>query len=163
MGGMPGMGGGMPGGPPMSVQQQAQQNQADAAAKNEGEKEAAGYKWEQTSKYGESEVLVRFALANAATKKDVKVVFKSKELKVTVAGEELFNSKLNGPTYPDDSTCVQYLQRSHDLRAPCLRLYPLLTVRMWNLFVLSGGASLKRARSFRCCSHFRKMSSGTTW
>ena len=31
------------------------------------------YKWEQTSKYGESEVIVRFPLAAPATKRDVKV------------------------------------------------------------------------------------------
>ena len=48
--------------------------------------------------------LVRFALEAPATKKDVKVVFKAKELKVTVAGVELLNAKLFGPTYPDDST-----------------------------------------------------------
>lgn len=47
---------------------------------------------------------MRFALAAPATKKDVKVVFKAKELKVTVAGEELLNGKLFGATHPDDST-----------------------------------------------------------
>jgi len=94
----------MPGGPPASVQQQAQANQAAAAEKNDGEKDAGGYKWEQTSKYGESEVIVRFALAAPAAKKDVKVVFKAKELKVTVAGEELLNGKLYSATHPDDST-----------------------------------------------------------
>ena len=47
---------------------------------------------------------MRFALEAPATKKDVKVVFMAKELKVTVAGVELLNAKLFGPTYPDDST-----------------------------------------------------------
>jgi hypothetical protein len=56
MGGMGGMGGGMPGGPPMDLQQKARSNQEADAAKNDGEKDAEGYKWEQTSKYGESEV-----------------------------------------------------------------------------------------------------------
>jgi hypothetical protein len=56
MGGMGGMGGGMPGGPPMDLQQKARANQEADAAKNDGEKDAEGYKWEQTSKYGESEV-----------------------------------------------------------------------------------------------------------
>merc|ERR1719201_475714 len=85
-------------------QMTAQKNQAAAAAKNDGEKEAEGYKWEQTSKYGESEVIVRFALAAAATKKDVKVVFKAKALKVTVAGEELMDGKLFAAIHPDEST-----------------------------------------------------------
>merc|ERR1719163_2195995 len=104
MGGMGGMGGGQDGAPPMSMQQEAQRNQQEAADKNSGEKEGENWKWEQTSKYGESEVIVRFALAAPATKKDVKVVFKAKELKVTVAGKELFNSKLFGSTQTDDST-----------------------------------------------------------
>ena len=49
-------------------------------------------------------MLVRFPLATPATKKDVKVVFKAKELKVTVAGEVLLEGKTFGSTYPDDST-----------------------------------------------------------
>eukprot|EP00959_Pyramimonas_sp_CCMP1952_P216235 4522671-Pyramimonas_sp.AAC.1 len=52
--------------------------------------------WEQMSKYGESEIIVRFPLATAVTKKDVKVVFKARELKVTVAGEDLVNGKTYG-------------------------------------------------------------------
>uniref|UniRef100_A0A7S3AR43 CS domain-containing protein n=1 Tax=Haptolina ericina TaxID=156174 RepID=A0A7S3AR43_9EUKA len=107
MGGMMGgMGGGMPGGPPAAVQQQAQANQAAAAEKNAGEQDAEDgkYKWEQTSKYGESEVIVRFPLAAPATKRDVKVVFKAKELKVVVKGEELLNGKTFASTHPDDST-----------------------------------------------------------
>ena len=69
---------------------------------------------------------MRFTLETAATKKDVKVVFKAKELKVTVAGKELFNSKLNGPTYPDDSTYasaanihVDYTPRVAQMNEPC--------------------------------------------
>ena len=42
--------------------------------------------YEQTSKYGESEIIVRFALETPATKKDVKVVFKATTLSVTVNG-----------------------------------------------------------------------------
>ena len=99
-----GMGGGMGGGPEAEARQKAQQNQAAAAAKNDGEKEEEGWKWEQTSKYGESEILVRFALATPATKKDVKVVFKARELKVTVAGEELLNGKTFSTVTVDDST-----------------------------------------------------------
>merc|ERR1719247_3754323 len=79
LGGMGGMGGG--GGPEADMQRQAQANQQAAAAKNAGEAEGDGYKWEQTSKYGESEIIVRFVLAAPATKKDVKVVFKARELK----------------------------------------------------------------------------------
>jgi len=102
-------GGGMGGGPEQQMQQQAQANQAAQAAKNAGEAEAATesgvtYKWEQTSKYGESEVIVRFPLPTPATKKDVKVTFKAKELKVVVAGEELINSKTFGTVTVDDST-----------------------------------------------------------
>ena len=104
MGGIGGMGGGMPGGPPAEMQQQAQRNQAEAAAKNDGEKDAGTYKWEQTSSGGDSEVIVRFPLSAPATKKDVKVVFKAKELKVTVAGVELLNAKTYGTTYSDDCT-----------------------------------------------------------
>lgn len=89
MGGGGMMGGGMggdPDAPPRALQQKAQRNQADAAAKNAGETEGGAdgkvWRWEQTSKYGESEIIVRFALAAAATKKDVKITFKAKELKV---------------------------------------------------------------------------------
>merc|ERR1712097_232516 len=106
MGGMPGMGGAST--PEMEMRQAAQKNQADSAAKNAGESEGGAdgktWKWEQTSKYGESEIIVRFTLATPATKKDVKVVFKAKELKVTVAGEELMNGKTFGTITIDDST-----------------------------------------------------------
>ena len=61
-------------------------------------------RWEQSSKYGESEVIVRFALAAPATKKDVKVVFKAAALQVSVAGEELINGKLFGGIQIDDCT-----------------------------------------------------------
>ena len=43
-------------------------------------------RYEQTSKYGESEIIVRFTLETPATKKDVKVVFKATTLSVTVNG-----------------------------------------------------------------------------
>merc|ERR1719424_651900 len=102
-----GMGGGG-GGPEQQQQQAAQRNQADAAAKNAGEQEGGDdgnkYKWEQSSKYGESEVIVRFALATPATKKDVKVVFKAAALQVSVAGDELINGKLFGGIQIDDCT-----------------------------------------------------------
>ena len=101
-------GGGMGGGPEAEMQRKAQANQQAAAAKNAGEAEGGAdgktWKWEQTSKYGESEIIVRFTLAAPATKKDVKVVFKARELKVTAAGEELFNGKLFGTIAIDDST-----------------------------------------------------------
>ena len=47
---------------------------------------------------------MRFELATPATKKDVKVVFKAKELKVTVGGAELMSSKLFGTITIDEST-----------------------------------------------------------
>lgn len=77
-------------------------------AKNAGETEGGAdgktWRWEQTSRDGESEILVRFTLASPATKKDVKVVFKAQSLKVTVAGDVLFDGKTFGKTYPDEST-----------------------------------------------------------
>ena len=79
--------GGMGGSP---EQQQAQKNHADLAAKNAGEVEGGAdgkkYKYEQTSKDGESEIIVRFALQTPAAKKDVKVVFKAATLSVAVNG-----------------------------------------------------------------------------
>merc|ERR1719483_438829 len=99
--------GGMGGGPEQQQQQAAQRNQADAAAKNAGEEGGADgkkYKYEQTSKYGESEIIVRFALETPATKKDIKVVFKATTLQVTVAGEEVLNGKLFGRVQTDDCT-----------------------------------------------------------
>ena len=78
------------------------------ADKNAGEAEGGAdgkvWRWEQTSKDGESEILVRFDLPTPATKKDVKVVFKAQSLKVTVAGDVLFDGKTYGNTYPDEST-----------------------------------------------------------
>ena len=104
MGGMGGMGGG----PEASQQQVAQKNQADLAAKNAGEVEGGSdgkkYKYEQTSKYGDSEIIVRFALQTPAAKKDVKVVFKAATLSVAVHGEELLNGKLYGTVQTDDCT-----------------------------------------------------------
>ena len=101
-------GGGMGGGPEAEMRRKAQENQQAAAAKNAGEAEGGAdgqtWKWEQTSKYGESEIIVRFALEAAATKKDVKVTFKAKELKVVVAGTELINGKTFGTIAIDDST-----------------------------------------------------------
>ena len=100
---MGGMGGG--GGPEADMKRQAQANQQAAAAKNAGESEVEGkYKWEQTSKYGESEIIVRFALEQPATKKDVKVVFKARALTVVVAGVELMQGKTFGTITIDDST-----------------------------------------------------------
>ena len=108
---------------------------------------------------------MRFALETAATKKDVKVVFKAKELKVTVAGKELFNSKLNGPTYPDDSTyaCAanihgEYTPQSAQMNQPCPS-----PDRVCFFLSAAGGAWSRRARNCRFCSLFRKMSSGTAW
>merc|ERR1719183_3127238 len=102
MGGMGGMGGGM-GGPGADLQHESQQKQADHQEKNAGELDGEGYKWEQTSSGGESEVLVRFVLEKPATKKDVKVEFTAKALKVTVAGVELLNGKTFMSTHPDES------------------------------------------------------------
>jgi hypothetical protein len=105
MGGMNGMDmGGMGGDPETSAKRKAQMNQQDAAAKNAGELDEKTYKWEQTSKYGESEIIVRFPLATPATKKDVKVVFKARELKVSVSGEELLSGRLAGTITIDDCT-----------------------------------------------------------
>ena len=109
LGGMGGGGMGGGGGPEADMQRKAQANQAAAAAKNAGEADGTSadgktFKWEQTSKYGESEIIVRFELAAPATKKDVKVVFKAREIKVVVAGEELMNGKTFGTITIDDST-----------------------------------------------------------
>ena len=111
MGGMGGGGGMMGGGGPEDeMKRKAQSNQQAHMAKNSGEEVEGGvdgktWKWEQTSDLDEGgEILVRFPLAVAATKKDVQVVFKSKELKVTVAGEELINGKTFGTVSTEDST-----------------------------------------------------------
>ena len=76
----------------------------DASGEAEGGADGKTYKWEQTSNGGESEVLVRFTLRAPATKKDVKVVFKVQGLKVTVAGETLFDGKTFGKIYPEECT-----------------------------------------------------------
>mmetsp|Transcript_2693 Transcript_2693/g.7912 ORF Transcript_2693/g.7912 Transcript_2693/m.7912 type:complete len:131 (+) Transcript_2693:1-393(+) len=104
------MGGGG-GGAEADLRRQSQANQQAHAAKNAGEEEAGEegkkFKWEQTSADGESTILVRFALSAKATKRDVKVVFKAKELKVTVHGEELMSGKTYGVVSVDDSTwCI---------------------------------------------------------
>merc|ERR1719491_1819883 len=97
MGGMGGMGG--PQSPEQEMQQRSQQSQQDFAAKNSGETEGGAdgktYKWEQTSAGGESEILVRFTLAEAV---------KAKQVKVTVAGEELLSGKTFGTVSVDEST-----------------------------------------------------------
>ena len=108
-GGMGGMGG--PSGAEGDMQRKSQANQQDHAAKNAGEEEGGDegkkFKWEQTSAGGESTILVRFPLAAKATKRDVKVVFKAKELKVTVHGDELMAGKTYGVVSVDDSTwCI---------------------------------------------------------
>ena len=99
-----GMGGGGGGGPEGDMRAKAQANQQAAAEKNDGEKDGGAWKWEQTSKYGESEIIVRFPLAKPATKKEVKVAFKAKHLSVTVHGESLLDSKLFGTVATDDCT-----------------------------------------------------------
>merc|ERR1719482_2258682 len=105
MGGMGGMGGGG-GGPEAEMKRKAQENQQAAAEKNAGESEGGAdgktWKWEQTSKYGESEIIVRFPLAAPATKKQVKVVFKARELAVAVKGEDLLGGKTFGTLSIDD-------------------------------------------------------------
>ena len=92
--------------PPIEVQRPDPRR--EHAEKNAGEAEGGAngrtWRWEQTSKDGESDILVRFALPTPATKKDVKVVFKAQSLKVTVAGEALFDGRTYGNTYPDEST-----------------------------------------------------------
>jgi len=100
-GGMGGMGGG---GPEADLQRQSQQLRADHEQKNAGEVDDGGFKWEQTSSGGETEILIRFVLETPATKKDVKVVFTSTTLVVTVAGVELLNGKTFMRTHPDEST-----------------------------------------------------------
>lgn len=109
MGGMGGMGG--PSGAEGDMQRKSQANQQDHAANNAGEAEGGDegkkFKWEQTSAGGESTILVRFPLTATATKRDVKVVFKAKELKVTVHGDELMAGKTYGVVSVDDSTwCI---------------------------------------------------------
>lgn len=105
MGGM--MGGGGEGQPPMALQQEAQKARQDTEAKNVGELDADGYKWEQQSKYGESEITIRFAMEKPVTKKDIKIVFSADEIEVTVAGVELLKGKTFSTTHPDDNTwCI---------------------------------------------------------
>ena len=90
---------------PVELQMHEQEKNEEAAAeKNQGEKEEKTYKWEQTSNHGESEVMVRFALAAPATKKDVKVIFKAKSLKVTVAGEDLIDGATFGTVAIEECT-----------------------------------------------------------
>lgn len=78
------------------------------AEKNAGEVEVEGdgrsYRYEQTSKDGESEILVRFTLPKPATKKDVKALFKVQALRVVVGGEVLFDGRLYGKIFPDECT-----------------------------------------------------------
>jgi len=108
LGGLGGGGGGLGGGPEAEMRRQAQANQAAQAEKNSGEADGGAdgkaYKWEQTSKYGESEIIVRFPLKTPVTKKDVKVTFKAKALLVVVAGEELLSGATFGTVSVDDST-----------------------------------------------------------
>ena len=72
--------------------------------KDEGEKdggeEGKQYKWEQK----DEEVLIRFALKEAAVKKEIKVTFKPSSITCVVKGETLLEGKLAGPVYVDDCT-----------------------------------------------------------
>ena len=88
----------------MKAEKSIKSQQEKNAGETEGEQNGHAFRWEQTSKFGESEVLIRFALTTPATKKDVKVVFRAGSLKVTVAGVDLLGGKTFGSTHPDDST-----------------------------------------------------------
>jgi len=94
---------------PEDLRRAQRDNLSAHVAKNAGEVEVEAadgttWRWEQTSKNGESEVLVRFTLSTPATKKAVKVVFKVQHLTVTVAGETLLDAKTCGKMYPEEST-----------------------------------------------------------
>eukprot|EP00325_Prymnesiales_sp_UTEX-LB-985_P008847 CAMPEP_0174710172 /NCGR_PEP_ID=MMETSP1094-20130205/11883_1 /TAXON_ID=156173 /ORGANISM="Chrysochromulina brevifilum, Strain UTEX LB 985" /LENGTH=227 /DNA_ID=CAMNT_0015908939 /DNA_START=11 /DNA_END=694 /DNA_ORIENTATION=+ len=93
---------------PLQPAMDLQRQPAAREGRNEGEAEGGAdgktWRWEQTNNGDESEILVRFRLQKPATKKEVKVGFKVQSLKVTVAGEDLFDSKLHGKLYPDECT-----------------------------------------------------------
>lgn len=95
---------------------------AAEAEMNAGETEGGSgerkWKWEQTSKGGESEVMVRFPLGAApVTKKEVQVVFKPKTLKVSVGDKVLLDGRTYGSTYPEDCTwCLVPVADGHELQ-----------------------------------------------
>ena len=94
MGGMGGMGGmeGMMGGGPKQPMDEVDGGQGDTK-----------WKWEMN----DDEILVRIALSKPTTKKDLKVTFAHKTLKVEVHGETIIDGKLEGAVHADECTwCI---------------------------------------------------------
>jgi len=89
MGGMGGMGGGMMGGGPPPDMGEVDGGSGDTK-----------WKWEMK----DDEIIVRIALAKPATKKDLKVAFGAKTLKVEVHGETIIDGALAGTVHGDEST-----------------------------------------------------------
>jgi hypothetical protein len=93
-GGMGGMGGGPPGmgmgggGPPPEM------------GEVEGGSGDTKWKWEMK----DDEIIVRVELAKPATKKDLKVTFGAKTLRVEVFGETIIDGALAGTVHSDEST-----------------------------------------------------------
>ena len=58
------------------------------------------WKWEMK----DDEIIVRIELSKPATKKDLKVTFGAKSLKVEVFGETIIDGKLAGTVHGDEST-----------------------------------------------------------
>jgi hypothetical protein len=88
MGGMGGMGGGAPQGPPPDM------GEVDGSAGD------TKWKWEMK----DDEIIVRIELKTPATKRDLKVAFGAKTLKVEVHGETIIEGKLAGTVHGDEST-----------------------------------------------------------
>mmetsp|Transcript_11843 Transcript_11843/g.49777 ORF Transcript_11843/g.49777 Transcript_11843/m.49777 type:complete len:119 (-) Transcript_11843:1476-1832(-) len=91
MGGMGGMEGMMGGGPKQPM---------DEVDGGQGDTK---WKWEMN----DDEILVRIALSKPTTKKDLKVTFAHKTLKVEVHGETIIDGKLEGAVHADECTwCI---------------------------------------------------------
>jgi len=91
MGGMEGMMGGGGGGPKQPM---------DEVDGGQGDTK---WKWEMN----DDEILVRIALAKPTTKKDLKVNFGVKTLKVEVHGDSIIDGKLEGSVHADECTwCI---------------------------------------------------------
>ena len=91
MGGMEGMMGGGGGGPKQPM---------DEVDGGQGDTK---WKWEMN----DDEILVRIALAKPTTKKDLKVAFGVKTLKVEVHGDSIIDGKLEGSVHADECTwCI---------------------------------------------------------
>ena len=94
MGGMEGMMGGMGGGGMMGGGPPPDMGEVDGGSGD------TKWKWEMK----DEEIIVRIDLAKPATKKDLKVTFGAKTLKVEVHGETIIDGALAGTVHGDEST-----------------------------------------------------------